>query len=359
MIRPGGNQPFGSFTNPVAVRNGEVVFISGVGIYRYTQGSISIVADETTPIPNGNGSFTGFATSFANFDGEAIAFVGTGTNSQKGVYLSRQGNISRVADRSTAIPGGSGSFGNLEWATVGGDVVSFNGSGDTEKGIYRWTSGDGLTVLADRNTIIPGTTTTKFTDLTVPFTSEGNTAFLGWDSTGNRLYITTGNGLQAIPGTEFSGDPALDGLDLVSYGAGKAIYKIINGQLTSVVGHSAPGIAVITFWSLASISDGDTAFRVSGGGTSGIFREYAGSLVPILYTGDVLDGKQVTSVLTGLQAIDGADVVFSVGFSDGTSGVYLSSIPEPATGALFVAVCFWGLVRNRTLIGFRIETRAL
>jgi hypothetical protein len=86
------------------------------------------VVDLTTPIPDGSGTFTGISSRLA-LSGGNVAFTGEGGSDQHGIYLFNGINLVRVADRTTPIPGGSGTFIFLSTPVVSGRNVAFDGDG--------------------------------------------------------------------------------------------------------------------------------------------------------------------------------------------------------------------------------------
>src|SRR5204863_9561432 len=73
------------------------------------------LADTTTAIPGGNGNFTSFPGGPA-IDGSEVAFIGNGSGAQQGLYTvavlspPQAGPLLRLADTTTAIPSGNGNF---------------------------------------------------------------------------------------------------------------------------------------------------------------------------------------------------------------------------------------------------------
>jgi len=101
-------------------------------------GAFTTVADTITPIPNGSGAFSGFSSNPA-VSGSVVAFAGTGSGGQFGVYTGPVGGgaLTRVADTSTAVPGGSAHFTSFGVVDVSGSVVAFTGFGPgSPSGIY-------------------------------------------------------------------------------------------------------------------------------------------------------------------------------------------------------------------------------
>jgi hypothetical protein len=142
---PDGDGLFGSFDGP-DLHAGRVAFraTSGrdqQGIYSDLGGELRAIVDTTTPIPNGRGQFEGFGHP-PTIEGEAIAFLGQGPDQQRGIYLWRDGVLSMVADNSTPIPGGSGTFSSYSAPSLAGDAIAFRGLGlSGQSGIYLWSDG--------------------------------------------------------------------------------------------------------------------------------------------------------------------------------------------------------------------------
>ena len=73
--------------------------------------------------------------------------------------LAAESDIAVIADRNTAIPGGSGNFFGFDFPSLDGRNVAFRGEGSGQKGIYTDSRigtefGGGLGVVADENTAI-------------------------------------------------------------------------------------------------------------------------------------------------------------------------------------------------------------
>ena len=69
------------------------------------------MADVNTAIPAGRGNFTNFS-SVVSLSGANMAFRGVGSG-EDGIYFSSGGSLKRVADLTTSIPGGTGTFTGL------------------------------------------------------------------------------------------------------------------------------------------------------------------------------------------------------------------------------------------------------
>lgn len=172
------------------------------GIYTNIGGKLKVVANTNTSIPSGIGKFAEFSDFV--IDQDSVAFIGIGSSLplQEGIYANIGGQLKRIADTNTPIPGGQGSFSRFtnyfasseqtRIAFDNGSVV-FNGFGsDNQQGIYTNISGT-LKVVADRNTSIPGGTG-KFTSFGTPSLDKGNIAFVG----NGGVYTTLGGSLKKV-----------------------------------------------------------------------------------------------------------------------------------------------------------------
>lgn len=154
---PAGTGNFLGFLGTPAISGAAVAFTgSGAlqrGVYVGDGSGVERIADRATPIPDGSGTFTDFIAS-PSIDGAAIGFIAFGGGGQKGVYL-QNGGLTAIADTSTAIPGGGGTFTDFLGLDVDGASIVFRGAGDTTIGVYAGSSGN-LSVVADSATAIPG-----------------------------------------------------------------------------------------------------------------------------------------------------------------------------------------------------------
>jgi hypothetical protein len=129
------------------------------GVYVQGNDSIRLVADTTTPIPGGTGTFGFFGASIGRFgveDGRVAFEAGDNVTAQQGIYLFDGSSLSRVADKNTAIPNGSGKF--LTFANPdmrNGEIVFAATGAGGQSGIYL-ADGPNLTVIADTHTLTPG-----------------------------------------------------------------------------------------------------------------------------------------------------------------------------------------------------------
>jgi hypothetical protein len=122
--------------------NGRVAFVAhgypGVYLSNYSGTEIRAVVDSDTPVPGGTGTFGYFPqlTLALDSDGTVVFAAPSGT-SQLGIYANPDGLLRRVADLSTPIPGGNGSFTDFHYASISAGNIAFVGLGSNgQKGIF-------------------------------------------------------------------------------------------------------------------------------------------------------------------------------------------------------------------------------
>jgi VCBS repeat protein/FG-GAP repeat protein len=207
---PDGSRNFDfDFFGQPALSDGIVAFSGGSvngqeGIYLFNGTVLSRVADLNTRIPGGSGNFT--PDTFASgapplLSGGNVAFLGTGSSGQQGIYLYAGGVIVRVADGNTLIPGANVNFFAFESPALSGDNVAFLGTDLSlgHAGIYLFESGV-LRRVADANTPIPGGSGNfRVTDASYPALSERYVAALGLGSSGQQgIYLYEGGVLGRV-----------------------------------------------------------------------------------------------------------------------------------------------------------------
>ena len=183
---PGAAGTFTSFGFNPTYDAGEAAFVAGhatgSGVYRGDGGTLRLVADETTPVPGGTGTFTGFPDG-PTIRGDTVAFRASGPGGQRGVYVRRGGALLRIADTTTPIPGGSGSFVSFSELTHHGPAldgtgsIAFRATGSAgQQGIYATRGGPLQAVVAAGDTIAGRTVTAL--DLGREGHDHGRLAFL-------------------------------------------------------------------------------------------------------------------------------------------------------------------------------------
>ena len=124
---PMGKGLFQVFGFNVTISNDVVAFLGGDGagysgiftgtLPRSGGSSLEVVADTGTLVPRGNGTFTLFSDRPSIGDGQ-VAFWGRGDAGQEGIYATR-GGLHRVADLSTLVPDGVGTFTAFGYGQIG------------------------------------------------------------------------------------------------------------------------------------------------------------------------------------------------------------------------------------------------
>ncbi len=331
------------------------------GVYSYINGSLNTIADTNTSAPGGTGNFSSFLST-PTISGNNVAFLGTDSVGNQGIYTKIGGGaLNVVANQSIPVPGGTGNFQpNLFKApTISGQNVAFLGTDSSgQQGIYT-NSGGTLNVVANENTAIPGGAG-NFNSFLSPTISNQNVAFVGSDSSNNQaIYTKIGSSLQApvnqnttVPGGTgtFTSllSPEINGQNFAFEGVDSSgqtgIYTDIGGSLTQVANFNTliPG-TTNNFATLSNFSfDGqNVAFLGSdSSGNQGLYANSGGALTKVIDVTSPLSGKTLTSLDISKQGLSGNSVAFLANFTDGSSGIFnavisgatAASVPEPSSG---------------------------
>ncbi len=305
---PGGPNFIGFFQGSPyspSVDNGDVAFLAGNGV----QGGIMLrqgttilpVATNITPVPNGGGA-TFFSLGQPTLDAGRVVFAGfTAGAAQGGVYSWTSGSLAIIADKSTLIPAGSGTFTGFGDASLDEGQVAFAGSGaGAQRGVYLAGPGGTIERLYDTTTVVPGGNGGTFATMAQVVLDAGRVAFYANGAGQEGVYSDLGGGLHAVADHNMA-----------------------------VPGH--PG-SFFGGFGFASIDDGAVAFTgVFAGANRGVFSPHGGALGKVLAWGDTLDGKIVMDTLIGMQSLSGDSLALYVEFTDGSRGIYMATIPAPGT----------------------------
>lgn len=142
------------------------------------------IADGETPIPGGAGATFDVFSPPALF-GDRVAFYGRSGDfhsaTQVGIFVLENGSLRIVADHNTPVPQGTALFTRFNAAAISASQVSFWGQNHffpLHEGIYL-DHGGLLRVIADVNTPIPGGAGTFDSHFSaIQSTDGGNTAFV-------------------------------------------------------------------------------------------------------------------------------------------------------------------------------------
>jgi hypothetical protein len=273
---PSGSGNFGHFDVIVSASGGWVFFtgsdqfLSQSGAYVHNGVSLVKVANLSTPIPSGTGNFTGW--SGPSLHGTNLALRGFGSGNQEGIYWGTTNSLARVADKSTAIPSGTGMFTSFGYPSLSGTNVAVQGFGTNgQVGIYLGNTTNNLTRIADTNTLIPGSggrfTGFGSSGLGYPVSSDGkNVVFLGQGAAPGIFLYTGSDGTlhrvvtlnMALGGKQVSqlnfNSEALSGNSVAFWvafsdgtaGIWKAVFSTLSGPVLSI--ERAPPDSVRLLW---------------------------------------------------------------------------------------------------------------
>jgi hypothetical protein len=269
--------------------------------------------------------------------------------------------LERVADTTTAVPDGTGTFSDLrEPAIVGRDLVFEGTDASSNEGIYARRGGV-LLKVADTGDLFPGSANTfdNFDD-DGPTISRRAIAFLGYeDGTGNDGIFTDAAapfqtvaivGTTLIPdgsGDAFSGlssdQASLSGTDVAFEGFGpngqNGIYGHFGGVLETVADIGDPSPNGSTFdraFDEPSLQGRNVAFeaRTNGGTVQGVFARIDGTMVTIADSNTAIPGGSGDDfTFCDDPRIDRRTVVFEGLAPPGTTerGVYARTAGGPLT----------------------------
>lgn len=385
---PGGVGLFGSFPQPPSLGAPRVGFFGAgsagqQGIYTCLVAlpgdPCRPLADLSKAIPNGSGTFTAFSnlvlSRLSSTDASAVraAFLGGGSGGQQGVYTCETAiptdPCRRIADRSTAIPGGTGAFTSFSQLAMSGSVAGFVATGSGQAGVYTCLTSiptDPCRPVATLGTPIPaGTGTfTSFNDvalavdITKPDPPPVGVVFRATGIGQQGVYVCQpgdpcrpiANLATSIPGgsgafTSFgpvaaaieSGKPAPVPFHVAFIGAGSGQQGVFVCEVVTPVDPCRPIATLATpvpqgagpfsgFTALAASADHVAFQATTTGGQSGIY--IASTLTKVISTGDALDGKTISELRLGRFGLDGTAVTFAVTFTDGTQGIFSSPVPS-------------------------------
>jgi len=144
----------------------------------------------------------------------------------------------------------------------------------------------------------------------------------------------------------FNFEPSLDRGNVAFQGSGSSfgqqgIYTDIGGlgvvadTSTAIPGGSGNFVST----NRPSLDGGDVAFKGFGSiGTSGdhgIYTDIGGSLMKVVDLSDMLDGKTLSFLSSGGEALSGNQIAFFAQFTDGSKGIYVATaVPEPSAETL-------------------------
>lgn len=345
------------------VIDGETVYFAAKladgreGVFRSRRGVIEPCADTTTPIPRGRGAFTGFSGALAA-DGGRLAFHGTGKDGQQGVYALVGGELRRIADTSTAAPGGKRRFTALSSPAFAGRDAVFIGrpAGAGAPGLYRADAATGaITAVADETVAVPGGEA-RFRGVERVSGGGGVLVFTARDTAGGMaVYTLAGGALTRVVGTEtrlpgaaderfagfgelaadrsgetrnvvFAAPPPKDGqggLNAHIDGAVRPVAEVRPGVVRG-------GRVLTRFESPTLYRDRMFCIAHSASGEHEIVAWRDGKWFSATYHEMTLGGRRPKRLRMSGDAVGAAGLAFHVTFEDGTQGIYLAHLREDA-----------------------------
>ena len=196
---PGTGLTFSGFGDPTL--DGDNVGFTGSAsgysaLIEEISGTYSIAADTNDLVPNSSLTFDAFVD--YEYDQGVFAIDARDTNFDEGIYRLEGGVMTTIADRTTVIPGTSDTFFYFTEVSLDNGVVGFRGKDPFQQvGIYT-DSGTGLNTVADtNNTTVPdlGGTFTTFQKLSM---NDGVISFSALGTQGNGVYSFESNLLQTV-----------------------------------------------------------------------------------------------------------------------------------------------------------------
>lgn len=297
---PGTSSRFTNFYGSTFLSDNKVVFVGygsndEHGIYAWTNGSVITIHDRSTVMPGRPETFDRFG--WPAVFGSQFAFLGfsgVGSDSYRGVYVSSNGILTKLADTNNALPGLGGHF-RLSSSQVGfdGNKVAWWAINEDDKGgIFTVTRALALTNVADESTINPATGNQFDGFISPPNVHTGRVYFVGHDVDFNTsmLYRDGQGPIQVVakPGDVIPG----------------------RGMTFDSVGYpfQIGGSAGLFF-------DGQ-----DGTGYNGIYYWNGSSIAKVIDSLDSLDGSPITFVFVA--DAEGDNLVFYVGFTNGRQALY-------------------------------------
>jgi hypothetical protein len=372
------------------------------GVYALVNGSLARIVDTATVLPDTD-AVMNYTTYAPAIHGADVALYAVGRHASvpdglspwnAGIYRWSAGTLSRVADEQMNIPGAASKFFDFSPPDIRNGTVIFNGVDEDglAAGVYTRAPAGPLVTVADTTTPAPGHPATFFGfPYLLPHTAlfpDGSALFLGGynapgpgtpgkfgiyrsASPGGALLPIAEDGITPIPNGSgtfldvYTATIADDDGTVVFFGRNattRGIYAVRNGTLQTLVDNATllPD-ASKTFGSFGQFLD-EVNFAYNNGVL--LFEGYDritdnNNVLHGLYL-TTLDG-QVQKLLSPGQAFDGKTIAYwelshdslhdngiglTVAFTDGSTGIYTTStaaiaIPEPSALAACGLALLW------------------
>jgi hypothetical protein len=297
------------------------------GIFRFDSGEISRIADLNTPVPGRAGGFLEFGTASAD-DGQVAVIGEDFEDVEEGVYLGDGGPLMRVADTTTVAPGQAGHFEFFNAVVADNTKLALIADSVSATGVYLHDTATGSLVrVADTVTQAPGRAE-NFVDFGDGFggldLDDGSVGFIGHFGGGRG----GGSGVYVADADSGAIIRIADTTSTIPDDEG-----LFRDAFTAV---SVDGGRVALGYGL----EGNPRGMIPQTPFFGVYTNLSGSLESLLRAGDVLDSRVVRRAYIGAEGLDGNQIAMSVVFDDGTEGIYVATlVPEPASFALLFTAC--------------------
>lgn len=204
-VAPGQTNPLNGFGYPV-VSSDNVFFVGSTGtpantaIYRYSSGTLSVVADPHTPVPGGSFTFTSLNTNIAaGGGGVAFTWLGGPLSGQggSGVFVSRGGSIVRLTSLFSPTPDVPYNFGYFDNGIIASDgtTILFKANDNGVVGLFAASNGTIRQIVLDGQTAPGGG---QF-DLSYLFGASVSGSHVAFENDAT-IYSDLGGSLQRIIG---------------------------------------------------------------------------------------------------------------------------------------------------------------
>lgn len=328
--------------------NGEKGFYAG-GIAGGGIQPCWVVVDNTMPVPGGQGNYLGFGA--ASWDDGNAAFHAFGSGGEDGVYVAADTiPCWLVADTNSPIPGGQGNYTGFDAVAIEGDMVAFHAFGaGGEDGIYAADDVVPCWIVADLATPIPGGQHGNFTAFALrPFVDQGAIAFAGLGGGYAGLFMHDGNQLVTLDDTDRpvpGGNGTYAQFITASFGKNAVAF---HGQGTSgedgifvadvvqpcwsvaIKGDPMPGGAVLQ--GIEGVAFDGTHVAFVGLGSKAIYSDLGGVMRLVIAVGDVLDNRVIDDLAIGPEGLSASRIAFWAHFTDKTEAVYLATYLPDVSG---------------------------
>lgn len=335
-----------------AALNIALPFIMLVAFFTYTARGesyeIESVLNIKTPVPEGKGNFIGTNLP-VNLGKGQRAFRAEGVEGQEGIYIYKDGTMTRAVDSNTVLPGEGGKLRKIgNPVSLGGGDFAFtakNGSG--EAGIYKYRNGTVNALLDNKTGNKPSDTEfSGFRDLN-PAGGDSITFTAGTGGRSHVLYLLdkaeptliTSTGAD-MPGGEGKfkklgeavrlggGTFAFRGLGT---GGKSGIYIYSDGKLEVAVDTDSrvPGgeVKFKKFGNPVSIGGGDMVFTAQSRKGAGLYEYSKGKVTELAGKGTVLSGKgdnavTIKNISRDPEVLNNGDIVIQASGAKGVRGLF-------------------------------------